>query len=238
MIPTPQLLSNKSNYPVQILEALCLSLQFNLTSEIYQFTSTKPRFPDPLSTTEKLNQLPLVGQFFSFAPNKASVTDLANAQLLIPTLAAVHTLSNPLSAWQSIKGVFAFLGNRKGQLTPRLNEYIFGAITASCVPAVATTVKDHVVQRSKRVKAGIRTKSGKKRFDEFGQGELASFAGMTAIGNLGVLDLAQVNPLSVALNSAALENYVKSYHLNRRNTADMEDSAKAILVDMVNPTDE
>jgi hypothetical protein len=220
------------------LEALCLSLQFNLTSEIYQFTSTKPRFPDPLSTTEKLNQLPLVSQFFSSTPNKASVTDIVNARLLISTLAAIHALSNPLSAWQSIKGFFAFLGNRKGQLTPRLNKYIFNAITASCVPPVATTVKDHVVRRSKQIKAGVRTMGGKKRFDEFGQGELASFASMTAIGNLGILDLAQVNPLSVALNSAALENHVESYRLNRRDTVDMEDAAKAMLDEMVNPTDE
>jgi len=223
-----------------ILDALCLSLQFNMTSEIYQFTSTKPRFPDPLSTAEKLNQLPLVSQFFSSAPKSATVTDITNAQMLIATLAAVHALSNPLSSWQSIKGAFAFLGNRKGQLTPRLNEYIFRAITAGCVPAVAKTVKDHVLQRSKKIKTDIRSKSGKKkRFDEFGQGELASFAGMTtAIGKLGVLDMAQVIPLSVALNSAALNSHVDGYHLHRRNTADMMHSAKALLDEMVNPADE
>lgn len=219
------------------MEALSLSLQFDLTSEIYQFTATKPRFPDPLSTSEKLSQLPHVSQFFS-AVKKAGVTDMANAQLLISTLAAVHALSNPLSAWQSMKGIFACLGNRNGQLTPRLNQYIFESITASCAPTVAATVKDHVVQRSVRIKTAIKAKRGKKRFSEFGQGELASFAGMASIGALAVLDLAQAVPLSISLNSAALNTHVESYHFNRRNTADMEQSAKAMLVSMVNPSNE
>jgi hypothetical protein len=222
---------------LQVLDALCLSLQFNLTSEIYQFTSSKPRFPDPLSVAEKLDQLPLVSQFFS-AVKTVSVADIANAQPLVSTLAAVHALSNPLSRRQSIKGLFACFGNRKAQLTPRLNQYIFESITASCAPAVARTIKDHVAQRSVRIKAAIKAKRGKKRFYEFGQDELAAFAGMASIGTLAVLDLAQAVPRSIALNSAALHGHVESYKLHRLNTAGMEQSAKAMLASMVNPIDE
>jgi len=228
-------LSNKANYTLQILEALCLSLQFNLASEIYLFTSTKPRFPDPLTVIEKINQLPLVTQFFADFPQDARVADIANAQMLVSTLGAVHALSNPLDAWQSIKGIFAFFGNRKGQLTPRLNEYIFKAIAATCAPGVAATVKEHVLQRSKQVKKGIRAQGGKKQFDGFGRAELALFVGTNTVK---FQSLAEVNPLSVALNAAALDSHVQTYRIHRRNTTDMERGAKTMLTEMVNPTDD
>jgi hypothetical protein len=199
----------------------------------------KPRFPDPLSSAEKLKQLPLVTQFFAGALKNPSISDIGNAQMLVKTLGAVHALSNPLSVWQSVKGWFSFIGNRKGQLTPRLNEHIFKGITAACTPTVAASVKDHVLQRSKQVKTGIRAKKGKKSFEKFGEAELATYAGLTSdIGPLVVQDLMEVNPVSISMNSASLNGHLQTYDLHRKNTTNLESHAQKMLNTIVNPVDE
>lgn len=217
------------------MDAVCLSLQFNLTAEIYRFTSTKPRYPDPLIASEQLNQLSLVSQFFEAAPKTSHITDVANTQLLVSTLGAVHALANPLNFWQSFKGAFAFLGNRKGKLTPGLNEYIFSSIAGICAASVSASVKDHVLQRSKQVKTGIRGLRGKKRFEAFGWAELATFSGASGVT---IVDLAELCPLSISMDSAAVNTHVGTYHNDRKNTMDREKDAKLLLNSMVNPTDE
>ena len=183
---------------------------------------------------EKVNQLRLISEFFTSTPQGASITDIASAQLLVSTLGTVHALANPLDTWQSIKGLFAFTGNRKGQLTPRLNENIFKAITATCAPGIATAVKEHVLQRSKQVKTGIRAQKGKRRFDGFGQTELASFAGT---GTVKIVNLAELSPGSATLNATALDSYVNTYRLHRQTTQDLERGVQNMLKDMVNPVD-
>jgi hypothetical protein len=183
---------------------------------------------------EKITQLRLTSEFFTSTPKGVSIADIANAQMLVSTLGAVHALANPLDTWQSIKGIFAFAGNRKGQLTPRLNVYIFKAITATCAPGVAATVKEHILQRSKQVKAGIRAQKGKRRFDGFGQVELAAFAGTSMVK---IVDLAALSPGCAALNATALDSYVNTYRLHRRTTQDLEHGVRSMLREMVNPVD-
>lgn len=185
--------------------------------------------------SEKLTQLPLFTQFFAVAPKNAQVDDIAKAQLLVSTLGAIHAIANPIGAWQSIKGAFAFLGNRKGQLTPAVNQLIYVAIAGSCSANVATTVKEHILQRSKQVKTGIKATKGSKSFTAFGSQELAAFANVQAVT---MFDLTELKPLSVALNSAALQSSQQGYSVLRRTTTQLEDFAKKKLVDMVNPVDE
>jgi len=185
--------------------------------------------------SEKLTQLPLFTQFFAMAPQKPQVDDIAKAQLLVSTLGAIHAISNPLDFWQTIKAAFAFLGNRKGQLTPTVNERIYAAITSSCSANVATTVKEHILQRSKQVKTGIRRTKGHKSFTAFGTRELKAFVNVRSVG---MFDLTELKPLSVALNSAALQSHQRAYRLHRRTTTEMEDGAKRVLSGMVNPVDE
>ena len=151
--------------------------------------------------SEKLTQLPLFTQFFAMAPKKAQVDDIAKAQLLVSTLGAIRAISNPIGFWQTIKGAFAFLGNRKGQLTPMANERICAAITGSCSANVATTVKEHILQRSRQVKTGIQATKGHKSFTAFGTQELAAFVNVQPVV---MFDLTELKPLSVALNSAAV----------------------------------
>ncbi|KAK3390619.1 hypothetical protein B0H63DRAFT_557564 [Podospora didyma] len=219
----------------KILAALCLSIQFNITSEIYRFTSTKPRFADPITAEEKLLQLSLTAQFLAAAPAAHQITDLAAAQLLVSTLGSVHALANPLSPWQSIKGAFSWMGNRKGKLTPALNGQLFAALAAVCAPEVAATAKDHVLQRSKQVKAGIRASGGKKCFENFGKSELGGLVGGVDAKQITLLDLTELNPASKALDASALNTHVQDYHLHRQTTKHLEMSAKARLVEMVNP---
>ena len=95
-----------------------MSLQLNINVELYRFTSSKPRFRDPLSAPEQLRQLPLLMQYFAAAPKSPVIDEITNAQPLVSALGAVHALANPLDAWQSFKGAFGFIGNRKGSLTP------------------------------------------------------------------------------------------------------------------------
>jgi hypothetical protein len=185
--------------------------------------------------SEKLAQLPLFTQFFAMAPKKAQVDDIAKAQLLVSTLGAIHAISNPIDFWQTIKGTFAFLGNRKGQLTPTVNERISAAITSSCSANVATTVKAHILQRSKQVKTGIQATKGHKSFTAFGSQELAAFA---RVQRVVMCDLTELKPLSVALNGAALQSTQQGYHVHRQTTMQMEDGARKMLSNMVNPVDE
>ena len=206
-----------------------------MTAEIYRFTSTRPRFPDPLNTTEQLNQLPLVTQFFDAAPKTVVLTSLADSQPLIWTLGAVHALANPLSGWQSFKKVFAFLGNRKGRLTPALSQLILSSIKSICAEDVTGTVKKNLLERSKQVKSGIRGVGGMKRFQGFGMLELATFAGS---GTFRIADLTELCPLSKALVSDAVDAHVRTYHTDRKNTMDWEKHAKETITSMVNPVDE
>jgi hypothetical protein len=219
----------------QILQALCISLQFEISSEIYRFAATKPRFPDPLNVSEKLAQLPLFTQFLAMAPKKAQVDDIAKAQLLVSTLGAIRAISNPIGFWQTIKGTFAFLGNRKGQLTPTVNKQIYAAITSSCSENVATTVKEHILQRSKQVKTGIQAMKGHKSFTAFGTRELTAFANVQLVT---MFDLTELQPVSVALNGATLQSYQRGYHVLQQTTMQLEDGAKKVLRTMVNPVDE
>jgi transcriptional/translational regulatory protein YebC/TACO1 len=185
--------------------------------------------------SEKLTQLPLFTQFFAMAPKKAQIDDIAKAQLLVSTLGAIRAISNPIGPWQTIKGAFAFLGNRKGQLTPTVNEQIYTAITGSCSANVTTTVKERILQRSKQVKAGIQATKGHKSFTAFGMQELAAFA---HVQHIVMFDLTELKPLSVALNNAALQSSRQGYHVRRQTTMEMEDRAKEMLSNMVNPVDE
>jgi hypothetical protein len=94
--------SVKQNYQAvdsqfQILQALAISLQFDISSEIYRFSATRPRFPDPLNVSEKISQLPLFTQFFAAAPKTTQVDDIGNSRLLVSTLGAIHAISNPIS---------------------------------------------------------------------------------------------------------------------------------------------
>lgn len=168
------------------------------------------------------------------APKNAQVDDIGKAQLLVSTLGTIRAISNPIGAWQTIKGAFAFLGNRKGQLTPTVNERIYAAITGSCSANVATTVKEHIVQRSRQVKTGIQAAKGHKSFTVFGTQELAAFINVQPV----MFDLTELQPLSVALNGAALQTYQQGYHVQRQTTTQLENGAKKILSTMVNPVDE
>jgi hypothetical protein len=185
--------------------------------------------------SEKLTQLPLFTQFFTMAPKTAQIDDIAKAQLLVSTLGVIRAISNPIGPWQTIKGTFAFLGNRKGQLTPTVNERIYTVITGSCSVNVATTVKERILQRSKQVKAGIKATKGHKSFTAFGMQELAAFVN---VQHIVMFDLTELKPLSVALNSAALQSSQQGYHVHRQTTMQMEDRAKKMLSNMVNPVDE
>lgn len=162
------------------------------------------------------------------------VSETATAQFLVSALGAVHALSNALSAWQGMKGAFAFLGNRKGRLTPQLNAYILDSISATCGTGVAGPVKDHVLQRSKQVKAGIKAVGGKKNFDGFGRAELAAFAGTA----FNYMDLTEVCAGSVALKQAQVDGMVRTHQMERKNTTDWETVAKNMLREMVNPVEE
>jgi len=215
-----------------------MSLQFDLCNEIYCFTGTKPRFPDPIPTDEKLSQMPLTSLFFSLAPKAAQVADTEHAQLLASTLGAVHALANPLSFWQSIKSTFAFCGNRKGQLTSKLNEQIMLAMERSCTsPAVAAAVKAEVVKRSQQVKQGIKTGkgSGAKNFNRFGQAELAS---LVSVSGVEMYDLAALSPVSKAFKTHQLDQHRGQYNLHRQKTEDMVRHAKGIIEEVVSPVQE
>jgi hypothetical protein len=185
--------------------------------------------------SEKFTQLLLFTQFFAMIPKKAQIDDIAKAQLLVSTLGAIRAISNPIGFWQTIKGAFAFLGNRKGQLMPTVNERIYAAITDSCSADVANTVKEHIIHRSKQVKTGIQATKGHKSFTAFGTQELAAFVHVQPVV---MFDLTELKPVSVALNSAALQSSQQGYHIHRQTTIQMEDGAKKMLSNMVNPVDE
>ncbi|KAF2738548.1 hypothetical protein EJ04DRAFT_573709 [Polyplosphaeria fusca] len=218
----------------KILDAVAMSLQYNISTEIYRFTTSRPRFPDPLDPAGQLQQLSLVTQFFAAAPKSAVVVESGNAQLLVSTLGAIHAISNPLNFWQGLKGSFAFCGNRKGKLTPGLNSWIFTSISSACNPAVAGSIKDHVLQRSKQVKAGIRAAGGKKSFAAFGREELAAFAGT----RFNFVDMTEIKDGSLALAAAVVDGNMKLRASEKQYADGLERDAKKMLVDMVNPVDE
>ncbi|KAF2259610.1 hypothetical protein CC78DRAFT_56977 [Lojkania enalia] len=218
----------------KLLEAISFSLQYSLNAEIYLFTSTRPRFPDAVAKTEYLSHLPLVSQFFAAATKGTTVSEVANAQMLVSLLGAVHAQSNPLSFWQSTKSAFSFFGNRKGKLTPQLNSQIFSILSSSCDPAISGPVKDHVMQRSKQVKTGIRATKGKKSFAGFARTELATFAGTP----FNFVDLTEAKESSEALTSAVANQNFSTWQMEKKNTQDWERVAKTMLTEMVNPVDE
>jgi len=153
-------------------------------------------------------------------------------------MGAVHALANPLGAWQSIKGAFSWMGNRKGQLTPALNRQLFAVLAAACAAPEAAAIKKDVLQRSKQVKSGIRGCGGPKCFFDFGKAELAGFlGGGVDAKQLVLVDLTELSPASKALDVAALSAQVQEYNLHSQRTAYLEMSAKEKLVVMVNPVD-
>lgn len=155
--------------------------------------------------------------------------------MLVSTLGAIHAIANPIGFWQSVKGVFSFVGNRKGQLTPAANQQIFAAITDSCSAGVAVTVKEHLLQRSKQVKTGIKSLPGPKSFTAFGTGELTSFVNVSKVV---IFDLTELKPGSVALNSAALQSHQQGYHVHKKNTGLLVENVKRVIEEHVNPVDE
>jgi len=155
--------------------------------------------------------------------------------MLVSTLGAIHAIANPIGFWQSVKGAFAFMGNRKGQLTPSANQRIFAALADSCSAGVATTVKEHLLQRSKQVKAGIQSTSGPKSFTAFGTTELTTFVNVSKVV---MFDLTELKPGSVALNTAALQSHQQGYHVHKTNTGQMVENVKKVIEEHVNPVDE
>jgi hypothetical protein len=114
------------------------------------------------------------------------------------------------------------------------NERIYAAITGSCSANVATTLKKHIIQRSRQVKTGIQATNGHKSFTAFGTQELAAFVNVQPVV---MYDLTELKPRSVALNSAELQSHEQEYHVHRRSTMQMEEGAKKMLKTMVNPVD-
>jgi len=233
-------LSHDTNLRIQILSALCLSIQFTLTSEIHRFTSTRPRFPDPIPTKEKLTHLTLTRQFLSAAPTNPQITDAtaATTQLLISTLGAIHALANPLGAWQSIKGAFSWLGNRKGQLTSQLNGQLLAALAGASAADAIPTLKKEMLTRSKQVKTGIRANRGPKRFFDYGKTELAALVGAEGASQMpGMVDLSEVEPNSKGMGVADLQAYAQDGEMRGQKMRYLEGAAKEKLEVMVNPVD-
>ena len=100
---------------------------------------------------------------------------------------------------------------------------------------MANTVKEHILQRSKQVKTGIKAANGPKSFTAFGMKELAAFVNVQAVN---LFDLTELKSLSVALNGAALHSHQQGYHAHRQGTMKMENGAKKMISEMVNPVDE
>ncbi|KAK0729603.1 hypothetical protein B0H67DRAFT_604814 [Lasiosphaeris hirsuta] len=225
----------------KVLEAIGMSLQFDLCNEIYCFTGTQPRFPDPIPVAEKLSQLPLTSLFFSLVPQMPQVTNAAHAHLFASALGAVHALANPLSAWQSLKAAFSCCGNRKGQLTSKLNEQIQLAVDRTCAPDVAGAVQQAVMQRSAQVKAGINASAGKgggggghKNFDRFGQAELASFA---SVSGVMVHDLTALQPVSTSMGKSQLDQHRYNHMTHQQTMETLKTRAEAQIKEMVNAED-
>lgn len=100
---------------------------------------------------------------------------------------------------------------------------------------MATTVKEHLLQRSKQVKTGIKSLPGPKSFTAFGTRELAAFVNVSTVV---MLDLTELKPGSVALDSAALQSHQEGYHVHKSKTGVMVEDVKELLKDHVNPVDE
>ncbi|KAH7137305.1 hypothetical protein B0J13DRAFT_639656 [Dactylonectria estremocensis] len=224
----------------KVLEAISLSLQYDIASEIYRFCATRPRFPDPLSNSEKLAQLLLFSEFFTMASIVASgkVTDVKQAQLLTQTLGAVHAMSNSLSGWQSVKESFRYFGNRKGRLTAKLNKTIQSCIAATCSRDVVVAIKEHVEQQSEKVKdiiVGAEETIGHKNFEGVLRHELAK---VVDIDETGFHDLTNENPLSIALCGTSLKLHRDQSHVHRQNQENLSNHAKGVLHALVNPVDD
>ncbi|KAK4449879.1 hypothetical protein QBC34DRAFT_462541 [Podospora aff. communis PSN243] len=219
----------------KVLSALCLSIQFTLTSEIYRFTSARPGFPDPIPSSKKLFHLPLTRHFLSAAPTGGQIAyDATNTtRLLVSTLGTIHAQANPLGVWQSIKGAFFFLGIRKGQLTSALNQQLFAALASTCSPKVAARVKKDILEYSKMVKVKIRRHRairGPKTFFDFGKAELAGLLPK-------MVDLSEINLNSKALGLIEFETHVREMLSRKEKVDQMEAEAKDKLVALVNPVD-
>ncbi|KAK5651900.1 hypothetical protein OQA88_11559 [Cercophora sp. LCS_1] len=218
----------------KVLQALGFSLQLDLCHEIYCFTGTQPRFPDPIPVPEKLSQMPLTSLFFSLAPEQPRVTDIAEAQRLASALGAVHALANPLSFWQSVKAAFSCCGNRKGQLTAKLNEQILLAVDRACAPDVAAVVHKAVMERSGQVKTGIHASGGHKNFDRVGQAEVAAFV---SVSGLMVHDLTALQPVSTAMNTAQVDSHRRNHWAHQQMMGTLKTHAEIQLKEMVNAED-
>ncbi|CAM1507669.1 Fc.00g073100.m01.CDS01 [Cosmosporella sp. VM-42] len=230
---------DESNIDDKILQALSLSLQSDMSTEIYRFCAARPRFPDPLTIPEKMTQLHLVSKFFAMAPIIATgqVTNTAQAQLLTQTLGAVHAISNSLSFWQLVKSAFRFLGNRKARVSPKLNEAVQASIVTTCSPDVVAAIKEHVEQRSKQIKdviVGAKATIGHKNFTGVLHKELAELAQVTQIS---LYDLTELNPLSISLNAQSLKVVQDQFQLHRQNQENLSNYAKRVLHTHLNPVD-
>lgn len=93
-----------------------------------------------------------------------------------------------------------------------------------------------MLQRSTQVKIGIKTlKSPHKSFTNVGLGELTLLAG---IKNPMMVDLTEVKSGSEAWDVKTLTNSKEGNRIQRHETLRMEDEAKKLIIDMVNPVDE
>jgi hypothetical protein len=133
-----------------------------------------------------------------------------------------------------MKETFACCGNRKGQLTAKLNEQVKIVVErCSQSPEVASAVMAEVLTRSRQVKTGITALkgSGSKNFDKFGQTELATFTSATAVE---VYDLTSVNPISTAMTTDQLDKHRGHYTFHRDNTETLKSHATTRIQETVN----
>lgn len=100
---------------------------------------------------------------------------------------------------------------------------------------MAATVKEHLLQRSKQVKVGIKSVGGHKNFGTFGLGELSALVGMTGVN---WVDLTEVRDGSMAMSTAALQGHQNGYQIHRQTTMELKSAAEQRLREMVNQFDE
>ncbi|KAK8052338.1 hypothetical protein PG993_003723 [Apiospora rasikravindrae] len=212
------------------LQAVTISLQFDLCNEIYWITAG-----NNLPAEGMLSQIPLTSCFFDSAPrgDLLPIQQVEEAQLLVLALGTIHAVSNPLSPWKSVQATFASLGKR--QLSHSINDLIFGAVQRTCAPCIAGTVKSHVLARSEQVKRGIRSQPKKEgglpnSYTGYGYQDLGVLTNNTS----GWVDLLAPGETNLALTGQEAQDRADCYRARKEDGASLHEASRQLIESMVN----
>jgi hypothetical protein len=163
---------------------VCLSVEHDLIREFSLFNSKVP-WPDILPGADSLQQLPLLNQFFAFAPaGNVQIASTEGTGPLSQLLGTLNAALAPVGFGQFIsQNVLLGMGSRKARLRPQLRVKVDEALSQRFTNDALPQLRTHIDAQATTVRTHLKgAGSTRKGLNDLIQRRIAEFNKDNSVG--------------------------------------------------------